>query len=72
MSELLEQVKAQVSMLDALEALELTPPDRFPGHIFAPDRDETAPSLMIYEDHWFDYGTGEGGDVLDFVQHITG
>lgn len=36
--------------------------------IKAPWREERTPSLHIYEDgRWKDYGTGEHGDVIDFV-----
>ena len=36
--------------------------------ISAPWRDERTPSLHIYEDgRWKDYGSGESGDVIDFV-----
>lgn len=36
--------------------------------ICAPWRNERTPSLHVYEDgHWFDYGEGVGGDVIDFV-----
>jgi DNA primase len=48
--------------------------ERFTGQqivkhkILAPWRNENTPSLHVYDDgKWFDFGTGEGGDVIDFV-----
>jgi DNA primase len=50
-----------------LDALDLGEPNH-QGKMLAPWREEHTPSLHIYEDgSWYDYGTGEGGDALDFV-----
>ena len=39
------------------------------GLYFSPFRDETNPSFHINErqNSWYDYGTGEGGSLFDFV-----
>jgi DNA primase len=48
--------------------------ERFTGQrierhkIYAPWRQESTPSVHIYDDGtWYDYGAGKGGDVIDFV-----
>lgn len=48
--------------------------ERFTGQqvvkhkIFAPWRQESTPSVHVYDDgRWWDYGAGIGGDVIDFV-----
>lgn len=39
--------------------------------IACPWRNDGTPSLHVYEDgHWWDYGSGTGGDVLDFVGYF--
>ncbi len=37
-----------------------------------PTRQEKTPSLMIYPDtqSWYDFGSGEGGDAIDFVKKV--
>jgi hypothetical protein len=35
-------------------------------------RDERTPSTHAYEDHFYDYGTGEGGDLIDLVMRLEG
>ena len=35
--------------------------------IYAPWRQEDTPSVHIYEDSWYDYGSGRHGDVIAFV-----
>lgn len=51
--------------------------ERFTGQaivkhkIRCPWRDDDTPSLHIYDDgRWYDFGTGESGDVLDFVGYF--
>lgn len=52
--------------------------ERFTGQtiekhkIYAPWRQESTPSVHVYEDgSWWDYGAGFGGDVIDFVGRCT-
>lgn len=33
---------------------------------------DRTPSLHIYDDHWYDYSTGEGGDQISFVMLALG
>lgn len=43
-----------------------------PGHYcHSPFREDTEPSFSIFENgqRWKDFGTGEGGDVIDFIAH---
>lgn len=36
----------------------------------SPFRNERTPSFAVYSDHWHDFGSGEHGDVIDFIQRI--
>ena len=69
-----EDIRNQVSMWDVLDALDLDHPSPNPNgvKILALHRHETEPSLHIYDDHWHDYGTSTGGDVISFVQEFFG
>lgn len=44
------------------------------GLNLSPFREERSPSFSIYRDdmRWKDFGTGDGGDVIDFVQQALG
>lgn len=65
-------VRDKVPMRDLLEALGFDEPNH-DGKILAPWRDETEPSVQIYDDgSWFDYGEGEGGDAIDFLVRWQG
>ncbi|HEX7099323.1 MAG TPA: hypothetical protein VF377_08770 [Acidimicrobiia bacterium] len=33
---------------------------------------DRTPSLHIYDDHWYDFSTGQGGDQIDFVMMALG
>lgn len=35
-------------------------------------RDERTPSTHAYEDHYWDFGSGEGGDLIDLVMKLEG
>ena len=63
---LIEEVKTTISMWDLLAAMEIDHQTGYSRGVKIALRDETDPSCHIYDDHWFDYGTGEGGDVIDF------
>jgi DNA primase len=34
-------------------------------------REERSPSTHIWDDHWYDFGSGEHGDVIDLVMRCT-
>ena len=62
-----DTIKSSVSMLRVLELLGMEPPNRH-GKIrsLSNDADHT-PSLHIYDDHWYDFSTHQGGDQIEFV-----
>lgn len=67
----IEQIKAQVSVADALEMLDLPSP-RSGSKILCPVHADVVPSLVVYEDWWYCHGCGRGGDVLNLVEFVTG
>lgn len=68
----IDAIKEQVSLLDVLDWLDLDRPSR-EGKIFSITHDERTPSLHIYDDNtWWDFSTGQGGDVISFVQTFFG
>lgn len=68
--EKIEFVKATVAPSDVADMLGL---EVVGGKIPSPfNPDERTPSCHLYEDHWFDYGSGKGGDVIDLMIHLTG
>lgn len=65
----IELVKSTVTMIEVCEMLGFEP-DRN-DKIRPPwNEAERTPSCHVYEDHWFDYSTGKGGDFVDFLQAI--
>jgi hypothetical protein len=58
-----------IPMWDVLDALEIhySGPSPRGVKIHAIDRAERTPSLHVYEDHWYDFGSGKGGTPIDFV-----
>ena len=72
-ADLIEHVKETISMWDLLDAMDIDYPrvqsDR---GVKISTRDEAVPSCHIYPDHWFDFGTGEGGDVINFFIKFGG
>lgn len=64
-------VAERVSMLDALEALDLPVPDRN-GKISCPFHAEDTPSCHIYDDRFYCFGCQANGDVVWFVAKVTG
>lgn len=70
--ELRDTLKASMTMLDVVHLLGLEPPNR-QGKIFSlSNPNERTPSLQLYDHHWHDYSTGEHGDIISFVQKVTG
>ncbi|RMF59968.1 MAG: toprim domain-containing protein [Bacteroidetes bacterium] len=73
LADLCRIVRERVSMWDVLDALEVPHPAPNPrGVKIHGFREENDPSLHVYPDHWFDFGTGEGGSVIDFYKKATG
>jgi 5S rRNA maturation endonuclease (ribonuclease M5) len=65
----LESLKATVTIFDVLEALDLLPNST--GKIPSPwNPDENTPSCHVYDDHFYDYSSGKGGDLFDLVQAL--
>ena len=62
-----DQIKATLTMLDVLNILGFESPNREGKISSLQNRDERTPSLHIYEKDWYDYSTGKGGDVIDFA-----
>jgi len=62
--------------IDILEVVESYAPLKKSGGQYLvqenPLREERTPSLRIYPDtqSWYDFGSGEGGDVIDFIKKI--
>lgn len=72
MSDWLEDLAILKSTLTLPEVVEMLGIEiNSQGKITSPfnDADET-PSCHIYEDHFFDYSTGRGGDILDFIKAV--
>lgn len=67
-----DRVKDTVTMSEALDMLGLEPPNRAHKIRSLANPGERTPSLHVYEDHWYDFSTGEGGDVIKFVMTATG
>ena len=66
----IDLVKQTVTLPEVAELLGLEP-DRN-GKIRSPfNPDENTPSCHLYEDHFYDFSTGRGGDVVDLVQLLT-
>ena len=67
MHELRDQVKGTVTMTEALDILGFEPPNRGGKIRSLQNPSERTPSLHVYDRDWYDYSTGEGGDVIDFA-----
>lgn len=68
------EIKEAWTMEMVLEALdiEFVPDGRGEGKIFSIYNEEHTPSLHIYEDHFYDFSSGKGGDVIKFVMEFLG
>lgn len=70
MQRLRDQIKATVTMDDVCERLGIRiPRDRKIRSIYGPDK---TPSLHLYKADFYDYSTGQGGDVIRFVMDHQG
>jgi phage/plasmid primase-like uncharacterized protein len=64
-----EGIKERVSCLDVADMLELDV--RHDGKTFCWHGEEQTPSLHLYDDHWWCYRCGRGGDIIDMVIQLT-
>lgn len=64
-------IRDQVSVPDALEMLELEPPNH-QGKIHCPFHEELTASCHIFDDHFHCFGCGLNGDVVFFVAKMAG
>ena len=65
-------IKEKISMWDLLDAMEIDYPRRAHDGVKIAIRDERTESCHVYEDHFYDYGSGKAGDVLDFYMLLNG
>ena len=65
-------IKEKITMWDLLDHMEIDYPRRGHEGVKISIRDETVPSCHVYEDGFYDYGTGEGCSVIDFYMLMTG
>lgn len=63
-------IKTTVTTFDLVDMLELEVVD---GKIHSPynEADHT-PSCHLYDDHFYDFSTGNGGDVIDLMMKLSG
>ena len=65
----IELVKQTVTVPEVAELLGLEPNSQ--DKIFSPyNPDEKTPSCHLYDDHFWDFSSGKGGDVVDLVQAV--
>ena len=57
------------SMMTVTEVLDLLGVEVDSNHKFTL-RDERTPSVHDFGDHWWDFGAGKGGDVIDLVREL--
>lgn len=63
----IELVKETITVPEVAELLGLEANEQ--DKITSPfNQDERTPSCHLYEDHWYDYSAGKGGDVVDLVR----
>lgn len=64
------EVKAAISPVSVLEAFGIDVP--FSGKINSPwNQADHTPSCHVYDDHVYDFSTGQGGDVIDLTMALT-
>ena len=71
-AQMIDEIKATISMWDLLDHMEIDYPRRSYDGVKISIRDEGIPSCHIYEDGFYDYGSGVGGSVIDFYMLVTG
>lgn len=68
--DLIREIRERFSVLEVAEELGMEVDAR--GKTWAFARSEDVPSVQLYEDHWWDYGAAQGGDVIDLVRQWYG
>ncbi len=67
--ERIQALKSTVTVVELAELMGFEPNSR--GKITSPwNPDDKTPSCHLYDDHFYDYSTGKGGDIFDFVQAL--
>jgi hypothetical protein len=69
-AEMIPVIKETISMWDLLDHMEIDYPRRSHDGVKISIRDEGIPSCHIYEDGFYDYGSGVGGSVIDFYMLV--
>lgn len=71
-----DQIKERVPLLDYLHSRGIK--EKKDRKILCPVHNEKTPSCQLYiseyhvDDHWYCYGCGAGGDVIDMAKHLEG
>lgn len=65
-----DHLKHSVSMRRVLEMLNMEPPNRDGKIRSIVNTADKTPSLHIYEDHWYDFSTGQYGDQIEFIKIV--
>lgn len=71
-AQMIPVIKETISMWDLLDHMEIDYPRRSHDGVKISIRDEGIPSCHIYEDGFYDYGSGQGGSVVDFYMLVAG
>lgn len=68
----LSQIKTRISCPDYLRSQGVSVPSRIPGRMISPLRAGASnpTSFLIQDDHWYDFGSGNGGDVIDLCAQL--
>lgn len=68
----LSQIKTRISCPDYLRSQGISVPSRIPGRMISPLRAGASnpTSFLIQDDHWYDFGSGNGGDVIDLAAQL--
>ncbi len=69
----IETIKSQIDIIDIISSYtDLKKSGTKYQAVINPLRDEKTSSFFVYEDtqKYFDFGTGEGGDVVDFIESV--
>lgn len=70
LQEKIDLIRSSLTPLDLADMFEL---EVHRDKIISPfNTAERTPSCHLYEDGWFDYGTGKHGDVIDLYRALTG
>ncbi len=68
----LSQIKTRISCPDYLRSQGISVPSRIPGRMISPLRAGASnpTSFLLQDDHWYDFGSGNGGDVIDLAAQL--